>query len=70
MKAIEVAAPRAHTGMFVSKHIIVARLSKLKVTLPNPFVVVITGGGRGLREAYAVAYAQAGASGIVLAARP
>jgi NAD(P)-dependent dehydrogenase (short-subunit alcohol dehydrogenase family) len=32
-------------------------------------VVVITGGGRGLREAYAVAYAQAGASGIVLAAR-
>jgi NAD(P)-dependent dehydrogenase (short-subunit alcohol dehydrogenase family) len=41
----------------------------LKVTLPNPFVVVITGGGRGLGEAYAVAYAQAGASGIVLAAR-
>lgn len=32
-------------------------------------MVVITGGGRGLIEAYTVAYAQAGASGIVLAAR-
>ena len=39
------------------------------VTLPEPCVVCITGGGRGLGEEYAVAFAKAGASGIILAAR-
>ncbi|KAF2111161.1 hypothetical protein BDV96DRAFT_472314, partial [Lophiotrema nucula] len=45
------------------------KIDPRKVTLPKPFVVCITGGGRGLGEAYAIAYAQAGASHIVLAAR-
>jgi len=66
------AASLAHTGMFVTKtsHKTPSpALDPRNVTLPRPFVVVITGGGRGLGEAYAKAYAQAGASGIVLAAR-
>lgn len=46
-----------------------AKLDPRNVKLPQPFVVCITGGGRGLGEAYAVAYAQAGASHIVIAAR-
>lgn len=40
-----------------------------KVRLPSPCVVCITGGGRGLGEAYGIAFAKAGATGIVLAAR-
>ncbi|KAF2805499.1 NAD(P)-binding protein [Mytilinidion resinicola] len=66
------AAPMAHTGMLVTKtaHKTPApALDPHKVTLPRPFVVAITGSGRGLGEGYAKAYAQAGASGIVLAAR-
>lgn len=45
------------------------KLDPRKVRLPQPFVVCITGAGRGLGEADAVAYAQAGASHIILAAR-
>jgi NAD(P)-dependent dehydrogenase (short-subunit alcohol dehydrogenase family) len=45
------------------------KLDPRNVKLPRPFVVCITGAGRGLGEAYAIAYAQAGASHIVLAAR-
>ena len=37
--------------------------------LPNPCTVLITGGGRGLGEATAYAFAKAGASDIILAAR-
>ena len=38
-------------------------------TLPDPFVVAITGAGKGIGAAIALAYAQAGATGIVLASR-
>ncbi|KAF2656089.1 NAD(P)-binding protein [Lophiostoma macrostomum CBS 122681] len=46
-----------------------SKLDARNVKLSRPFVVCITGGGRGLGEAYAIAYAQAGASHIVIAAR-
>ena len=39
------------------------------VKLPKLCVVCITGGGRGLGEEYALAFAKAGASGIILASR-
>lgn len=38
-------------------------------TLPSPFVVCITGASRGIGAACAVAFAQAGATGIVITAR-
>ncbi|KAB8216639.1 hypothetical protein BDV33DRAFT_233321 [Aspergillus novoparasiticus] len=39
------------------------------VTLPRPFVVAITGSGKGVGAAIAEAYAHAGASGILLSSR-
>jgi NAD(P)-dependent dehydrogenase (short-subunit alcohol dehydrogenase family) len=39
------------------------------VTLHHPFVVVVLGSSRGIGRATAIAYAQAGASGIVLTGR-
>src|SRR5688572_29899041 len=39
------------------------------VTLPSPFVAVITGAGKGLGRAMALAYARAGASGISISSR-
>ena len=62
----------AHTGFYVTKtqhHEAPANTDPLKVKLPNPCTVLITGGGRGLGESMAYAYAKAGASDIVLAAR-
>lgn len=44
-------------------------LDPSKVRLPSPCVVCITGASRGLGEAHAIAFAKAGASDIVLAAR-
>lgn len=40
-----------------------------KTKLPQPCAVCITGGGRGIGQAMAVAYAQAGASDIILTSR-
>ena len=40
-----------------------------KTTLPKPFVVFITGAGRGIGAETACSYAKAGASGIVICAR-
>lgn len=37
--------------------------------LPSPFVVCITGASRGIGAAFAVAFAQAGATGIIITAR-
>ena len=62
----------AHTGWFFTSttyHDAPPELDPTKVRLPNPCVVCITGGGRGLGEAYAVAFAQAGASDVILSAR-
>ena len=61
-----------HTGYYVTEtthHEVPANTDPLKVQLPNPCTVLITGGGRGLGEAMAYAFAKAGASDIVLAAR-
>ena len=44
-------------------------LDPRKVKLPTPCSVLITGAGRGLGAAHAIAFAQAGASDIILAAR-
>lgn len=44
-------------------------LDPTKVTLPNPCSVLITGAGRGLGEAHAIAFAKAGASDICLSSR-
>lgn len=46
-----------------------ANIDPSKVKLPSPCTVLITGGGRGLSEATAYAFAKAGASDIILAAR-
>jgi NAD(P)-dependent dehydrogenase (short-subunit alcohol dehydrogenase family) len=62
----------AHTGYYVTKtqhHEAPANTDPSKVHLPNPCTVLITGGGRGLGEATAYAFAKAGASDIILAAR-
>nr|POE80987.1 short chain dehydrogenase andi [Quercus suber] len=37
--------------------------------LPSPFVVVVTGASRGIGKATAIAFAQAGATGLILTAR-
>jgi NAD(P)-dependent dehydrogenase (short-subunit alcohol dehydrogenase family) len=62
----------AHTGYYVTKtyhHEAPANTDPSKVKLPSPCTVLITGGGRGLGEATAYAFAKAGASDIILAAR-
>jgi NAD(P)-dependent dehydrogenase (short-subunit alcohol dehydrogenase family) len=62
----------AHTGYYVTEtchHEAPANTDPSKVKLPNPCTVLITGGGRGLGEATAYAFAKAGASDIILAAR-
>lgn len=66
------AAIPAHTGYYVTKtqhHAAPANTDPSKVHLPHPCTVLITGGGRGLGEATAYAFAKAGASDIILAAR-
>lgn len=40
-----------------------------KIILPSPFVVLITGAGKGLGLHISLAYAQAGASGIIICSR-
>jgi NAD(P)-dependent dehydrogenase (short-subunit alcohol dehydrogenase family) len=45
------------------------KMDPSKIKLPSPCAVLITGAGRGLGEAYAIAFAQAGASDIILASR-
>lgn len=45
------------------------KMDASKVKLPSPCAVLITGAGRGLGEAYAIAFAQAGASDIILTSR-
>ena len=62
----------AHTGWYFTSTFHkepAPSLNPSLVKLPKPCVVCITGGGRGLGEEYAVAFAKAGASGIILAAR-
>ena len=62
----------AYSGYYVTStihHTLAANVDPSKVQLPTPCCVLITGGGRGLGEAMAVAFARAGASDIVLAAR-
>lgn len=64
--------PPAYTGhnfTHTTRSTTPAYLDPGNVQLPRPFIVAITGGGRGLGEAYAIAYAQASASHIFLAAR-
>jgi NAD(P)-dependent dehydrogenase (short-subunit alcohol dehydrogenase family) len=46
-----------------------AKLDPRKVKIPEPCSVLITGAGRGLGEAHAIAFAQAGASDIILTSR-
>jgi NAD(P)-dependent dehydrogenase (short-subunit alcohol dehydrogenase family) len=46
-----------------------ANLNPNNVTLPKPFVVVITGAGKGLGYNIALAYARAGCSGIAISSR-
>ena len=46
-----------------------ASLDPRQQALPHPFVVVITGSSRGIGKATAKAFAQAGATGLVLTAR-
>jgi FlaA1/EpsC-like NDP-sugar epimerase len=62
----------ANTGYNVTKtrhHEAPANTDPAKVHLPNPCTVFITGGGRGLSEAMAYAFAKARASDVILAAR-
>ena len=62
----------AWTGLFVTKnyhHTPSPYLDPQKVSLPKPFCVAVTGGGRGLGEAYAVGFTKAGATDIVITAR-
>ncbi|KAM0797508.1 hypothetical protein BDR22DRAFT_862564 [Usnea florida] len=46
-----------------------ASLDPSKQSLPSPFVVVVTGASRGIGKATAIAFAQAGATAIILTAR-
>lgn len=64
------APPRSSSGLDFTPTVhnnIPANLSNL--TLPTPFVAVITGAGKGLGRAMALAYAKAGASGISISSR-
>ncbi|KAF2103964.1 NAD(P)-binding protein [Rhizodiscina lignyota] len=61
-----------HTGHYFTGHTYKSPPEKINpknVRLSKPYVVCITGAGRGLGAATAVAYAQAGASGIVISSR-
>lgn len=65
------AFPR-HTGIAfteTSYHAPPPTLDPSSVQLRSPCVVCITGAGRGLGEAYAVAFAKAGATALILASR-
>lgn len=44
-------------------------LDPAKVTLPSPFVVVVTGAGKGLGYHISLAYAKAGCSGLSISSR-
>lgn len=62
----------AHSGYYFTEHTYrepPEKANPKNVKLPKPFVVCITGAGRGIGAATAVAYAQAGASGIVISSR-
>lgn len=50
-------------------HDVPPSLSPAIQVLPSPFVVCITGASRGIGAATAVAFAQAGCSGLILTAR-
>lgn len=63
----------AHTGHYFTEHTYKSPPEKINpkdVQLSNPYVVCITGAGRGIGAATAVAYAQAGASGIIISSWP
>ena len=62
----------AHTGWYFTNQTYQQPPSKLdpsKVKLPKNTVVCITGAGRGLGESFALAYAKAGAAGIIICSR-
>src|SRR5271156_4011619 len=62
----------AHTGFFFTEsryHDAPSKIDPAKVKLPSSCTVCITSGGRGLGEAYALAFAKAEASDIILTAR-
>jgi NAD(P)-dependent dehydrogenase (short-subunit alcohol dehydrogenase family) len=46
-----------------------ANIDPTSVTLPNPFVVVVTGAGKGLGYHISLAFARAGCSGIAISSR-
>lgn len=46
-----------------------ANLTPSQQSLPTPFVACITGASRGIGAAFAIAFAQAGATGLVITAR-
>lgn len=54
--------PTTHTS-------VPANIDPKTVTLPSPFVVVVTGAGKGLGWHIALAYVQAGCSGICISSR-
>jgi NAD(P)-dependent dehydrogenase (short-subunit alcohol dehydrogenase family) len=54
--------PTTHTSIPPS-------LSSSNTALPHPFVVVVTGAGKGLGYQIALSYARAGASGIAISSR-
>lgn len=62
----------AHYGLSFTKKFhsqIPASISPDSVALPDPFVVVVTGAGKGLGYHISLAFARAGCSGIVISSR-
>ncbi|KAF3003173.1 hypothetical protein E8E13_009225 [Curvularia kusanoi] len=66
------AALPAHYGLNFTKTFhsqIPTNIDPSKVVLPPPFIVVVTGAGKGLGYNISLAYARAGCSGIVISSR-